>query len=246
MKKSLHVKILKIILLSAVFCLLGIAAGCSTEFIEPLDFGGLRYEYDVVSDSDGKYIIITKHTVSETDIIIPDKIYDIPVRTVADSAFANDTGIKSVTTGKNLQTIGNRAFSGCTSLETFTYDNSLLSVGESAFYGCTSLKSFVRTVSPSDISSDTAKSIGNAAFYGCTSLNSVEFMENTSVIDDYAFSGCTSLKSMSIPQSVIEIGRGAFYNCKALSKVTIPDTLNTIGGRRSQALHGLMSRRRNS
>ncbi len=231
MKKSLHVKAIKIILLSAVLCLLGIAAGCSTEFIEPFDFGGLRYEYKVVSDSDGRYIIITKHIISETDVIIPDSIYDIPVRAVADSAFAGDKGITSVSTGKNLQTIGSQAFSGCTSLESFKYDNSLLTVGEAAFYGCTSLKSFARTVSPSDISSDAAKSIGTAAFYGCTSLQSVEFMENTSVIGDYAFSGCTALKSVNIPKSVSKVGRGAFYDCKALSSVTIPDTLGELGGR---------------
>lgn len=242
MKKSLYFKIL---MLSAVFCLLGISVGCSTEFIEPFDFGGLRYEYELVSDSDRKYIVITKHIVSETDVVIPDSIYDIPVREVADSAFAGDAGIKSVNTGKNLQTIGRRAFSECTALETFTYDNALYQVGEGAFYGCTSLKAFVRTVSPSDISVHTAGRIENAAFYDCTSLESVEFMENTAAIGDYAFSGCTSLKSVSIPPSVSEVGRGAFYGCKALGKITVPNKLNSIGGRAFVGTAWLGSQRQN-
>ncbi|MDD6396128.1 MAG: leucine-rich repeat domain-containing protein [Firmicutes bacterium] len=230
MKKSLYFYF-KILMLSAVFCLLGISVGCSTEFIEPFDFGGLRYEYELVSHSDGKYIVITKHIVSETDVVIPDSIYGIPVREVADSAFAGDMGIKSVSIGKNLQTIGGRAFSECTALETVTYDNGLYQVGEGAFYGCTSLKSFARTVSPSDISSSTAGVIENAAFYGCTALKSVEFMQNTAEIGDYTFSGCTSLKSVKIPQSVSKVGRGAFYGCKSLVKIQIPDKLSSVGGR---------------
>lgn len=243
MKKSYFIKI---IMLSAVLLLLGIAAGCSSEFIEPFDFGAMSYEYDLVSDSDGgKYIVITKHTVSETDVVIPDNIYGMPVRAVGDSAFAGDTVIKSVKMGKNLKIIGTRAFSGCTSLETVTYDNSLQAVGEGAFYGCTSLRSFARTVSPSDITSKSVKSIGAAAFYGCTALQSVEFIENTALIGDYSFSGCTSLKSVNIPNSVIEVGRGAFYGCKALSKITIPDALSNIGGRAFADTAWLRERKQN-
>ncbi len=228
MKKSC---LIKIFMLSAAFCMLWVVVGCSTEFIEPFDFGGLRYEYDLVSDSDGKYIVIKKHTVSETDVIIPDNIYGVPVKVIGDSAFAGDTVVKSVTTGKNLDVIGSRSFSGCTSLESVTYDNSLCQVGEAAFYDCTSLKSFARKVSPSDISSQGDKSIGNAAFYGCSDLQSIEFMEDIDSIGDYAFSECTALKSVKIPQSVNVVGRGAFYGCKSLNNISIPEKLSNIGGR---------------
>lgn len=222
---------IKCLIITAAAVMLCITAGCSADFAEPFDFNGLKYKYKVVSDSDGEYVVINKLTVSETDVVIPNMIYGVPVEEIAESAFVDNTEIKSVTLGKNVKRIGKRAFIGCTSLESVVYDTALTEIGEGSFYGCTSLKSFTQTVSPTDISSPQSIIIGDGAFNKCTALESVEFINNAASIGDAAFAECTSLKSVSLPDSLQSLGRGAFYGCKSLSNIKIPAGLSDIGGR---------------
>ena len=129
---------LLLFLLPAAFCLL---AGCSSQFLRPVDLSNLCYEYDMVSGSDGQYIVLTKHTVSQSDVVIPETIYDLPVREVAESVFAGDKSVKSVTFGSNVRTVGANAFGGCTGLQSvsFSVSASDIAIGDHAFTGCTAL-----------------------------------------------------------------------------------------------------------
>lgn len=222
---------IKCLIITAAAVMLCITAGCSTDFAEPFDFNGLKYEYNVVSDSNGKYVVINKLTVSETDVVIPDMIYGVPVEEIAESAFVDNAELKSVTLGKNVKCIGKRAFSGCTSLESVVYDTALTEIGEGCFYGCTSLESFAQTASPTDISAPQSIIIGDGAFNKCTALYSVEFINSAASIGDMSFAECTSLKGISLPESLQSVGRGAFYGCKSLSNIKIPAGLSDIGGR---------------
>lgn len=226
--KSCFIKCLIITVAAVMLC---ITAGCSSDFVEPFDFNGLKYEYEIVSSSDSEYVVINKLTVSETDVVIPDTIYGVPVAEIAESAFSDNTEIRSVTFGKNVKHIGNQAFAGCTSLESVVYDTALNEIGKEAFYGCTSLKSFALTVTPTDISNPQSIIIDDSAFNKCTALESIEFIQSAASIGDMSFAECTSLKSVSLPDGLQSVGRGAFYGCTSLSNIKIPDTLSDIGGR---------------
>ena len=62
-------------------------------------------------------------------------------RVICDSAFANCSGLISVTIPNSVTSIGDWAFEGCSGLTSVTIPNSVTSIGNGAFYYCTSLTS---------------------------------------------------------------------------------------------------------
>lgn len=56
-----------------------------------------------------------------SDIVIPEKINDLPVTAIGNSAFANKKTISSVTIPDSVTTIGTSAFLGCNSMETVAF-----------------------------------------------------------------------------------------------------------------------------
>ena len=121
---------------------------------------------------------------------------------IADSAFEDSDGLKSITIPDGVTSIGNRAFFGCTGLKNITIGNSVTSIGRQAFGHCYSL--------PSVTIPNSVISIGAYAFNYCTGLTSVTFGNSVTNIGYKAFSNCTNLASVTIPDSVISIEEGAF------------------------------------
>ncbi len=73
------------------------------------------------------------------------------------------------------------------------------------------------------------RKIGKEAFSGMLNLISVDWPENTHVIQDGTFFSCRSLSEINIPKGVIKIGEKAFASCKSLTKLSLPDTILKIG-----------------
>ena len=202
--------------------LLGIIAGCTSGLAEPFDMSNLFYEYDTVSGSDGDYIVITKHLVSQSDVKIPDTIYDIPVREIADSTFAGDSKIQSVTFGKNMRRVGSNAFGSCPALTSVTFNVSMSDIGEYAFRDCVLLQS---VPIPANLNS-----IGRGAFFGCVSLDELTIPETMAHIGGRAFYGTAWMKAQSETKYVI-VGDGILiaYNGDKM-ELTIPKTVKQIAG----------------
>jgi hypothetical protein len=101
----------------------------------------LKYTIDSVKTD---YIVSGFSGASLANVVIPDTYLGLPVVNIADSAFSNDTAIKTLTLGKNISVIGARAFSDCTSLSSVILPegNALRALNFRAFSGCTSLTSF--------------------------------------------------------------------------------------------------------
>ncbi len=204
------------------FITVGIIAGCTAGLDEPIDLNNLFFDYLTVSGSDGKYIVITGHTVSQSDITIPDTIYEIPVREVADSVFSGDTKVRSVTFGKNMRRIGNNAFGGCQNLQSITFNVSMSDIGEYAFSECTGL--------PSAVLPEQLRSVGRGAFYGCRSLSELTVPDGLSDIGGRAFSGTAWLNARSDSKNVI-VGDGILiaYNGDR-TELTVPKEVKGISG----------------
>ena len=73
---------------------------------------------------------------NEGNIIIPSKIFDIPVTSIGDAAFEDYTLITSVTIPDSVTSIGFSAFRGCTGLTSISMSNSIKYIGASAFQDC--------------------------------------------------------------------------------------------------------------
>ena len=184
-----------------------------------------NFKYSVSVDMNGEqYITIVSYLGNEDEVLIPDTIKvngkDIPVKVISDSAFINNTHIKSVILGNNITTIGGFAFSSCSSLASIIIPDSVTSIGPSAFSSCTSLTSVFIP--------DGVKTIENGTFYNCVSLNSVVISDSVTSIGADAFMYCTSLTSVFIPDSVTSIGADAFRDCTSLTSVFIPDSVTSI------------------
>ncbi len=137
---------------------------------------------------------------------------------IADFAFSDCSGLKSVTIGNSVTSIGLDAFSGCSGLKSVTIGNSVTSIGHGAFSDCSGLTSV--TIGNS------VTSIGLDAFSGCSGLTSVTIPNSVTSIGEHAFKGCSGLTSMTIPSSVTNIGDGAFRACSGLTSINV-DSDNT-------------------
>ena len=152
-----------------------------------------------------------------TSVTIPNS-----VTSIGDYAFFYCTGLTSVTIPNSVTSIGDDAFAVCDGLTSVTIPNSVTSIGNSAFCGCSALTS---VTIPNSVTS-----IGHEAFYECSSLTSIEIPNSVTSIGDYAFKCCRSLTSVTIPNSVTSIGEWAFEDCSGLTSVTIEaETPPTLG-----------------
>ena len=194
-------------------------------------FSALAYGCKV----DGIYYDITpaNRTASVTrvsysgGVIIPETIaFDgttYSVTSIGDGAFANHSGLTSVTIPNSVTSIGNYAFFNCSGLTSVTIPNSVTTIGEFAFYGCSKITS---VTIPNSVTS-----IGNYAFYNCSGLSSVTIPNSVTSIGYGAFANCSGLTSVTIPNSVTSISEFAFGGCSGLTSVTVDKNNGTYDSR---------------
>lgn len=89
---------------------------------------------------------------------------------------------------------------------------------------------------------DSVLKIGYEAFRRCHNLESVEFSENSQLMEiaGLAFFG-TGIKSISLPRRLQLIGSEAFSSCDDLTEVSIPPHVRVIGDEAFYACRGLKS-----
>ncbi len=195
-------------------------ANCITEKLD-LTIDGNRFTYNGIN-----YTVISRTTVAVGDnsganghLIIPATVTTAcgtySVTRINDSAFANNTGITSVTILNSATSIGEYAFYNCHSLTSVTIGSSVTNIAFAAFLGCDSLTSV--TIGSS------VTSIADYAFAYCN-LTSVT---------------CNATTPISIPSSVFDgVNQGAclllvppasiaFYETAPVWEYFSPITSNT-------------------
>lgn len=186
---------------------------------ETASFTALPSEYTYTINNG--VITITGYNGSGGAVTVPSSINGLPVTSIGDYTFLNNTSLTGVTIPAGITTIGEFAFAGCESLNEVTIPNSLARIGNWAFRRCFSL---VNVTIPSSVTA-----IGNGLFSYCTSLSSITIPNGVISIGHQAFADCTSLTSAVIPNSVTSIGDLAFNNCTSLSDIAIPNDVTSIG-----------------
>ena len=145
--------LLLILSLFSSFSALALAYGCKVDGIY----------YDITPAN--RTASVTRVSYSG-GVIIPETIaFDgttYSVTSIGDGAFANHSGLTSVTIPNSVTSIGNYAFFNCSGLTSVTIPNSVTSIGDSAFNGCSGLSSV--TIGNS------VTSIGDSAFKDCSGL----------------------------------------------------------------------------
>lgn len=109
----------------------------------------------------------------KTAVIIPatvkiaGKTYQ--VTKIANNAFKNNSKVKTIKIGANIQTIGANAFNKCTKLTSITIPNKVTTIQKGAFANCKNLKSI--TIKTTKL---TKKSVGKNAFKGIPAKTTIK------------------------------------------------------------------------
>ena len=246
-KTTISFMMLVILTVALCFCVFAPAVSAEKESVsstvDSVNLTENKWVYSVyINKSGSRYAAVTRYDGDEIDIVIPESLGGIPVKTISREAFCGGKYITSVTIPDGVTEIGKYAFSGCVGLRSVKFPATLRSVGEGAFYGCISLTEAVFPEGTVKIDSfsfynclhlrtaafpSTLRSIGDSSFENCGMLERVSFGKELEKIGDTAFKGCTALDSADI-SGVSELGVGAFLNCHSLKSITLGDNIADI------------------
>ena len=158
---------------------------------------GIEYEF-VSSDKTDGDVIITGHSGSHTNLLIPSEIEGHKVVGISDSAFVGNTKIRKIRI--EGVDIGDWAFYGCQNLVEVQID-SVSSIGNEAFYACRRLETVTVTSQ-----NDQVLEIGRQAFAECTSLTSVRIDQLANYRSGYAiFASDYNVRNLSLKNFAYQI-----------------------------------------
>ena len=126
------------------------------------------------------------------------------VTSIGGSAFANCSGLTSVTIPNSVTSIEGSAFQDCSGLTSVTIPNSVMSIGYKAFYNCSNLRTF--TI-PNNVTS-----IGESALQNCSGLYSITIPNSVTSIGNKAFYGCDLSEVISDIENPFYINTNTFFD----------------------------------
>ncbi len=207
-------------------------------------------------------------TIPET-VTVSEKTYK--VTGIGYQAFADCSGLTSITLPEGLTSIGEYAFSNCSSLTSITLPEGLMSIGDWAFQYCSRLRT---VINHSNLNIEKGSSAhGYVAYYAYRVIqNEVDYAgdflfekindqyylsaylgddsvltlpekykDNDYVIKENAFRDFKKLISITLPKGLTSIGNSAFEDCRGLTSIVIPESLTSIGDNAFDGCKGLAS-----
>lgn len=214
------------------------------------------YEPETVDDAIVGWKI-TGYGGSTTNLVIPEKIDDIPVTVIGKRAFANDTSLQYLTIPSTIKAIQAEAFAGCSALKQVNYNASATSIpdvwiydsnkGIGVFSGAGSAAdggfkvvfgSSVTTV-PAKLFDTASLNAYGAKGYDYAHVGQVEFASSVTTIGASAFRNCDDLTAVTLGSGVTSISENAFWNCGMLEEINFSGALHTIGAYAFQHCTGL-------
>lgn len=167
------------------------------------------FEYSITNS----FVTITKYVGPGGNVTIPDKIEEVTVTSLGESAFSDCTSLTNITIPMGVTNIGDAAFRDCKGLSSITIPNSVTTIGETVFYGCSGLTNLIL---PENLTS-----LEYNVFFGCTGLTSITIPNSVKSIAERAFMECSGLTNVTILNGVLNIGEAAFSLSTNLTSVKI-------------------------
>lgn len=173
---------------------------------------------------------------------------------IADGAFQNCDGLKTITLPEGVKRIGPFTFWGCSDLVSISIPATVEYIGDNAFTHCNLNEIYVHpdnsvyTVYDDILYSKDFKTaikcpknrnkavvlhdktlyIGNSAFLGCNQLAKVDLSPGLIGIGRSAFTECYSVEKFDLPELLRRIGQFAFSNCNRVKSIIIPDGVTIL------------------
>ena len=141
--------------------------------------------------SDGSWVSITGYSGPGGSVTIPSTLNGLPVTGIADSAFAGQQNITSISIPNGVTSIGSSAFNGCTGLTGITLPDSVISMGLNVFSGCPNLTNVSTSDGLKTFLSQYASQLGLSAVavnnFSATTESQINAMVATSLAGNAAF-----------------------------------------------------------
>jgi len=166
--------------------------------INSLTYKNFEYKFTVGASS------IKKYNGTNENVDIPYSIFNSKITNIENSAFENNTTLKTVNILCEISTIKSNAFKNCINLLNINMPNGTTSIQDNAFYGCSNLSEIIL---PKKLIS-----IGNYAFYNCSKISSVILHKYVTSIGNYAFSNCSMLSLIYFRGHAPIFGINSFLN----------------------------------
>ena len=196
-----------------------------TDIVYPVEGGNIYFR-----ESYGEIVDCDK---SVTNVVIPNEINNVKVRSIGLYVFDDCNDLISVTIPDSITSIGDTEFTRCNNLVAINVDEN--NTAYTSIDGVLYSKSlFFLECYPSGKTQkeftipNVVRSIGNCAFENSTNLTTIVIPDNIIGIGMYAFRNCNNLSDIKIPSQVSSIGRAAFSDCSSLTNISIPERVTNI------------------
>lgn len=156
-----------------------------------------------------RYISISEYIGKSASVVIPDKIDNLPVFVLEESACEGNETITSVSMTDNIVQIGKNAFNSCTNLSSLKLSKNLENIPDNMCRDCTKLSNV--------IFNDKIKTIGPNAFNRCETITEVVIPPSVNEIGSGAFQNCESLKTIIIMDGTIYDEKGTYIKTVGLN-----------------------------
>lgn len=199
-------------------------------------------------NDDGSYdsVSIVDYDKSLTELVIPDEIDGLPVKSVDVEATVEYNKLVSVTLGANVESINfdMLVYSSPELAEiNVSENNKAFSSDNGIMFSKEKTELLMYPKKKSDLTEyvipNSVNKIRKHAFYGCEALTDITISENVTAIEDYTFYACKSLTDIVIPDKVETIGENAFANCIKLATLKFGKSVTTIGRKAFDACYNL-------
>lgn len=162
------------------------------------------------------------------ELTIPEKIDELTVLEIGNSAFSGCKGIRELKLGDKIKKVGKYAFNGNSKLQKIDGLAEVEEIEESAFSMCGIVQmnlpnlgkigrdAFEQCKQLTQINCPRVEKISGGAFFWCEKLMQINCPRTVS-IGNRSFSGCKELVQINC-KSVEEIGIFAFENCDSLKQ----------------------------
>ena len=183
---------------------------------------------------------------------------DYDITAIAESAFAGNTTIESISLPDSITTIDSYAFADCVNLKSINIPKDVTTLGAFIFNGCTSLETVVYDAINCvnygfELKSQYNTQLFNTPFQNVNPNVEIVISSNVKILPDYFLAYITMSGSSRIVESVqvskveleensqlVSIGNSAFYECTVLTNIILTN-VTSIGYEAFYGCSGLTS-----
>ena len=177
-KKAGIIAAVAIVLAVAIIAVILLSQGNGST-IDPNGTPSRGLSFDKTSITSKTYTLVGIGACKDTAIIVPAEKDGMPVTSIGEMAFRNNTKITGIVLPATLETVGSSAFAYCENLETVVFNGKIKQINNSAFRYCKSLEEITLPAS--------VNVIAESAFSHCTSLTKIHYGGTMAEWDEILF-----------------------------------------------------------